>query len=74
MNHYLQVLLFIRMCPQKFQSDYSRANARHVAEAASRGHITCTVNGINSGEWMVTDSGVNFMSMNGLQVRSASYA
>lgn len=62
MNHYLQVLLHIRMTPQKFQSDFSRAQARFIAEAASRGHVSCLRGGVNCGEWYVTDAGVYFMA------------
>lgn len=66
MSEYLQVLLTLKSCPKSFQSNYVRNNAPLVAEAASRGHISClTGSGRNAGVWEVTASGISFLSLNG---------
>ena len=64
MNHYLETLMFIRFNPLKFQADFARSHARHIAEASSRGHITCVQNGINAGHWMLSDFGHSFLQLN----------
>lgn len=61
MNKLLEVLKRAQKEPFKFQSDYARANAYHVAECASRGFITCLQQGTNAGCWMVTEAGVAFI-------------
>ena len=63
MNNYLAVLQHIHSNPQTFQSNHFRGNAGYYAEAASRGHITCVVNGKNSGKWHVTSFGLNFLDL-----------
>lgn len=66
MSEYLKVLAAIKGCPKTFQSNYVRNNAALVAEAASRGHLSClTVNGCNGGAWEITASGVKFLKTNG---------
>lgn len=58
MDEYLRVLFAIKMEPKTFKSNYARDNAGLVAEAASRGHLTCLNGaGINSGTWVVTAMG-----------------
>lgn len=61
MNKLLEVLKRAQREPFKFQSDYARANAYYVAEAASRGLVTCIQRGSNAGCWMVTEAGVAFI-------------
>lgn len=66
MSEYLQVLATIKSCPKTFQSNYVRNHADLVAEAASRGHISClSVDGRNAGAWEVTAEGVRFMKRMG---------
>lgn len=66
MSDYLKVLAAIKGCHKAFQSNYVRNNAALVAEAASRGHLSClTVNGRNGGAWEITASGVKFLKANG---------
>jgi hypothetical protein len=62
MNDYIKVLAAIKSCPKSFQSNYVRNNAALVAEAASRGHLSClSADGRNNGAWEVTGSGVRFL-------------
>lgn len=61
MNQLIAVLKRAQKEPFKFQSDYARANAFHVAEAASRGFITCLQQGTNAGCWMATEAGIAFI-------------
>lgn len=68
MNHYIETLIYVRFNPVKFQADFARSHARHIAEAASRGHITCVTNGVNRGNWMLSNKGVSFLSHNGVNV------
>lgn len=66
MSDYLKVLLTLKSCPKSFQSNYVRNNAALIAEAASRGHISCLSGaGRNAGVWEVTASGIAFLAMNG---------
>lgn len=66
MSEYLKVLAGIKSCPKSFQSNYVRNNSALVAEAASRGHISClTMSGRNGGAWEVTASGVEFLKIHG---------
>jgi len=65
MNPYLKVLKHIHSRPQCFQSDFVRANASCVAEAASRGHISCVFDGVNVGRWRITDWGMTYCQMQG---------
>lgn len=62
MSEYIKVLQAIKGCPKSFQSNYVRNNASLVAEAASRGHISClTTGGRNAGVWEITAYGVQFL-------------
>lgn len=66
MSDYLKVLQAIKSCPKTFQSNYVRNNASLVAEAASRGHISClTTSGRNGGAWEITASGARFLKRMG---------
>lgn len=65
MNALLNLLLELQREPKAFQSDWARANAYHVAEAASRGYITCVQQGINRGKWYVSLKGVNLLNSQG---------
>lgn len=66
MSEYLKILMGIKSCPKSFQSNYVRNNAANVAEAASRGHISClTASGRNGGAWEITASGANFLHTHG---------
>ncbi len=61
MNNYLAVLMYIHAQPQTFQSNHFRGNAGYYAEAASRGHITALDNGVNTGMWRITTSGLQII-------------
>ena len=66
MDDYIRVLAAIKSCPKTFQSNYVRNNAALVAEAASRGHLSClSADGRNAGAWEVTGSGVDFLKTMG---------
>ena len=66
MSEYLKVLAALKGCPKSFQSNYVRNNAALVAEAASRGHISClTISGRNGGAWEITSAGVKFLKTHG---------
>ncbi|BBA26442.1 HNS binding protein [Pectobacterium phage PPWS4] len=66
MSDYLKVLAAIKQCPKTFQSNYVRNHAALVAEAASRGHLSClAMDGRNGGAWEITASGVKFLKVNG---------
>ena len=55
MSEYLRVLAALKSCPKTFQSNYVRNNAALVAEAASRGHLSClSMDGRNNGAWEIT--------------------
>lgn len=41
MDKYISFLKYIDENNPKFQADFCRENAKLIAEAASRGHITC---------------------------------
>lgn len=68
MDQYFQVLKTILLKPQRFQSDFSRSHASFIAEAASRGHITCLVDGKVRWKWYVTGAGLEVMQSNGIQI------
>ena len=65
MTNYLALLRHIRKEAQAFQGNHFRGNAGHYAEAASRGHITALENGVNKGRWMITASGLTFLTIYG---------
>lgn len=58
MNHLIAIIKQTQANPQTFQSNWARANAFHVAEAACRGYVTCIQAGVNRGKWMVTEAGI----------------
>lgn len=68
MNEYLKVLLECHKHPKAFQSDYARQYASYIAEAASRGHISCVLNGLPTVRWYVTTEGLKFLNDNGMEV------
>lgn len=66
MGEYIRILAAIKSCPKTFQSNYARNNAALVAEAASRGHLSCLSNdGRNNGAWEITAAGVEFLNRMG---------
>ena len=66
MGNYLKVLRTIKSFPKSFQSNYARENAALIAEAASRGHLSCLdAQGRNTYVWEVTTGGVIFLSLYG---------
>lgn len=65
MNQYLKVLYEIYMKPKHLQSDFARYNAKLIAEAASRGHITSLLSGIATNKWYVTIGGAEFLNKAG---------
>ncbi|UCS82766.1 HNS binding protein [Yersinia phage vB_YenP_Rambo] len=66
MSEYLKVLQAIKACPKTFQSNYVRNYSSLVAEAASRGHISCLgTDGRNNGAWEITASGTRFLKRMG---------
>lgn len=66
MSEYLKVLQAIKGCPKTFQSNYVRNYSSLVAEAASRGHISCLgTDGRNNGAWEITASGTRFLKRMG---------
>lgn len=68
MNNYLEFLKTLYMNPKTLQSDFCRFNAKFVAESASRGHISSIVEGVSHNRWMVTKSGIQFITDNGKEV------
>uniref|UniRef100_A0A7D5G3X0 Uncharacterized protein n=44 Tax=Kayfunavirus TaxID=2732686 RepID=A0A7D5G3X0_9CAUD len=66
MSEYLRVLAALKSCPKTFQSNYVRNNAALVAEAASRGHLSClSMDGRNNGAWEITAAGTKFLNQHG---------
>ena len=66
MNEILSILKEVHRDPKAFQSDWARAKARHVAECASRGFISCLQNGYNRGRWMITAKGMKVLENQGV--------
>jgi len=61
-DKYLKLLFTVKMEPKTFKSNYAREHASEIAEAASRGHLTCLNGcGINAGVWTVTARGVRLL-------------
>lgn len=65
MNELIKTITGVRRYMPTFQSNFSRKKAHHIAEAASRGYITCIDTGINQGKWMVTQAGLKFLEEQG---------
>lgn len=61
MYKYLELLSYLSASPKKLQSDYARYNAKLIAVAASRGHITCIVFGFPTNKWFITNKGRKFL-------------
>ena len=62
MNKLLECLKYVFHNFPKLKSDYARANAFVIAEAASRGYITnINVEGLAQDFWMLTLKGYNTM-------------
>lgn len=57
MHKYLMFLGYIGAHPPKLQSDFCRYKAKLIAEAASRGHITCFCFGKPTNKWHLTAEG-----------------
>ena len=68
MNEYIKLIKEILFQPRAFQSDYCRYNAYLVAEAASRGHISCVVQGERKNRWYVTKKGLGFLRHHNIEV------
>lgn len=62
MNEYLKVLHALYVKPRHLQSDFARYNAKIIAEAASRGHITSLLAGIATNKWYVTIKGAEILN------------
>ena len=58
MHKYLMFLGYIDAHTPKLQSDFCRYKAKLVAEAASRGHITCFCFGKPTNKWQLTTEGL----------------
>lgn len=58
MHKYLLFLGYIDAHTPKLQSDFCRYKAKLVAEAASRGHITCFCFGKPTNKWHLTTEGL----------------
>ena len=65
MYEYIKFLRRLWRKPQTFQSDYSRAKAAYIAEAASLGHITAVERGIHLGCWHITSVGLEMIEKYG---------
>ena len=62
MDKYLAFLEEIKRMPRMYQSAYARRNATFIAEASSRGHISCMDGRARSmGMWHVTHAGVTLL-------------
>lgn len=59
MHKYLMFLGYIEFNSPKLQSDFCRYKAKLVAEAASRGHITCFWYGKPTNKWHLTTEGLD---------------
>lgn len=61
MYEYLELLSILSVNPKELQSDYARYNAKLIAEAASRGHITCIIFSVPTNKWYITNKGRKFL-------------
>lgn len=64
MHKYLMFLGYINVHSPKLQSDFCRYKAKLVAEAASRGHITCFWFGKPTNKWHLTAEGLELCNSN----------
>lgn len=60
MNNYLELLKYVYRNRPMLQSDYARHNAKLIAEACSRGHITSVIEGRSFNAWFITMEGSHF--------------
>lgn len=68
MNEYLKILREILLNPRTFQCDFVRYQAALIAEMASRGHISCVIQGMPKSRWYVTRKGLGFLRHNRIEV------
>ncbi|MDT8900638.1 hypothetical protein [Anaeroselena agilis] len=68
MDEYIQVLLKIIFKPRTFQCDFAREHAAKIAEMASRGHITCILNGRVFPKWYGTKAAMDFITQHGVKI------
>lgn len=64
MHKYLMLLGYIEAHSPKIQSDFCRYTAKLIAEAASRGHITCFLYGKPTNKWHLTMDGLELYNSN----------
>lgn len=64
MHRYLMLLGYIEAHSPKLQSDFCRYTAKLIAEAASRGHITCFLYGKPTNKWHLTMDGLELYNSN----------
>lgn len=64
MYKYLMLLGYIEAHSPKLQSDFCRYTAKLIAEAASRGHITCFLYGKPTNKWHLTMDGLELYNSN----------
>lgn len=64
MHKYLMLLGYIEAHSPKLQSDFCRYTAKLIAEAASRGHITCFLYGKPTNKWYLTMDGLELYNSN----------
>lgn len=64
MHKYLMLLGYIEAHSPKLQSDFCRYTAKLIAEAASRGHITCFLYGKPTNKWQLTMDGLELYNSN----------
>lgn len=64
MHNYLMFLGYIETNTPKLQSDFCRYKAMLIAEAASRGHITCFWFGRPRNKWHLTAEGLELYKSN----------
>lgn len=64
MHKYLMLLGYIKAHSPKLQSDFCRYTAKLIAEAASRGHITCFLYGKPTNKWHLTMDGLELYNSN----------
>lgn len=60
MNELIKVISTIANEPVTFNSNFARRYSHQIAEAASRGLITCIAQNLNRGRWLVTPKGLTF--------------
>jgi hypothetical protein len=61
MNDLIKTVTGVHRYQPALKSNFAREKAWPIAEAASRGYITCLSTGLNQGKWMVTQAGLEFL-------------